>query len=172
MNPDPASLDRLHDLIAPTPVPWWPPAPGWIWLLGLVVAMMAVALLRGLIVWQRNRYRREALAELARQQVRLARPEESADVVATLSVLLKRTALCAWPRREIASLHGPQWFAFLDRTGRTERFSGGCGDLLESVAYDPREVQRIDETEVRELTEVVAHWLRHHRVESEDGRAL
>ncbi|MCO2006091.1 DUF4381 domain-containing protein, partial [Pseudomonas aeruginosa] len=33
MNP----LDRLEPLIAPLPVGWWPPAPGW-WLLAAPVS--------------------------------------------------------------------------------------------------------------------------------------
>jgi hypothetical protein len=63
---DPGSLDRLHDLVAPPPVPWWPPAPAW-YALGVVVfVLLAVLAWRVVAWWLRNRYRRAGLAELER----------------------------------------------------------------------------------------------------------
>lgn len=41
MTLDPTSLDRLHDLVLPSSVPWWPPAPGWYGVLGLLVLAVA-----------------------------------------------------------------------------------------------------------------------------------
>ena len=43
-NLDPAGLDRLHDIIVPSPVPFWPPAPGW-YLLAAFVAFLLVWLI-------------------------------------------------------------------------------------------------------------------------------
>ena len=40
MTPDPTSLERLHDIVLPPPVPWWPPAPGWYWVMGLLGALL------------------------------------------------------------------------------------------------------------------------------------
>src|SRR6187549_271512 len=101
MNPDPTSLDRLHDIVAPPPVPWWPPAPGWYWILGFVLVLLLVLVLRGILRWQHNRYRREALAELDRQEAALAAPEQRAVALASIAGLLKRAALSAWPRTEV-----------------------------------------------------------------------
>ncbi len=36
MNADPTSLANLRDLAEPSPVPWWPLAPGWWVLLGVL----------------------------------------------------------------------------------------------------------------------------------------
>ncbi|MFG4038539.1 DUF4381 family protein, partial [Pseudomonas aeruginosa] len=41
MNP----LDRLEPLIAPLPVGWWPPAPGW-WLLAALLPLLGWGLWR------------------------------------------------------------------------------------------------------------------------------
>ena len=41
MNPDPASLANLRDIVEPPPVPWWPPAPGW-WFLLTVLGLIAI----------------------------------------------------------------------------------------------------------------------------------
>ena len=171
MNSDPASLDRLHDIVAPPPVPWWPPAPGWYWLLGFLFLAALVLLFSAFIGWQRNRYRREALAELARHEVALAHPAQRAAVLAAIAELLKRAALTAWPRTEVAALNGPAWRAFLDRTSGTDRFSSPVGALLETVVYDSRQARTLDETTLRELAGLVRHWLAHHRAEVPEGRA-
>ena len=64
MNPDPASLANLRDIVTPPPVPWWPPAPGW-WLLmmvsGLIAVIVAVHRWR---CWRAGAYRRAALRAL------------------------------------------------------------------------------------------------------------
>ena len=93
MKPDPASLDNLRDIVEPPPIPWWPPAVGWWVLLGLVVVMAAVV---GLLAWRKWRagaYRRAALSEL-----------ESAHGMAAIAETLKRTALAAFPRTDVAAL--------------------------------------------------------------------
>ena len=170
MNPDPASLDRLHDLVAPPPVPWWPPAPGWYYVVVLVFLIVLVLLVRGFIHWQRNRYRREALAEFAGQEKRLSDPTQRVAALAALSVLLKRTALTAYSRGEVAALTGPAWFAFLDRTGRTTAFVRGEGAKLEGAAYDPAGATKLNEAEARVLTQRVKHWLKHHRIDRPRSR--
>jgi hypothetical protein len=163
MNPDPTSLDRLHDLVAPPPVPWWPPAPGWIWVLSALAAALLIAALRGFIRWQHHRYRREALAELTRQQTAISDPDQRVKAVAALAELLKRTALSAFPREQVAALTGARWLAFLDRTGATTGFSSATGALLENAAYDPRRAATLDEAQAREAVELTRHWIVHHQ---------
>jgi hypothetical protein len=160
---EPTSLDRLHDIVAPPPAPWWPPAPAWYWVLGWLLALALAFAIRALLRWQHNRYRREALAELSRQEPALFDLQRRAAALASLAELLKRAALSAWPRRKVAALTGSEWIAFLDRTGGTNAFSQGHGSLLEGVSYDPRTAAALDESTLRELVALVRHWLAHHR---------
>ncbi len=160
---DPASLDRLHDIVVPAPVPLWPPAPGW-----LVLAAALALLGAALVLWahrrrQRNRYRVEALAELDR-----LRSETSglaaAERAGALLVLLRRTALSAYPRRELASLSGPDWWRYLDERDREARFAEGRGARLEALAYGAVVEPATEET-LRDLVGAVESWIRAHRSE-------
>lgn len=159
MSSDPASLERLHDILVPPPTPWWPPAPGWIWLLGILAVVAAVALLRGLVRWQRNRYRREALAELRRL-------EQSADnapadnVLLDMAALLKRVAITAYSREQVAGLTGGDWFAFLDRTGGTN-FGAGLGQALEAANYRVSDA-RWDAEKIHALAAAIRTWIKCH----------
>lgn len=100
-----ASLDDLYDIVEPGPVSWWPLAPGW-WILLFVGGSAALLLLvRWLKHRRKNAYRRAALAELGRA-------ESASDVAA----ILRRTALSAYPRKCIASLHGQNWMDWLEET--------------------------------------------------------
>jgi hypothetical protein len=161
---DPASLQNLYDLITPPPVPWCPPAPGW-YVVGGVVLLLA--LWAGRVWWRRWRAatsRRLALAELRRLEARAGDAAQRASALQELPVLLKRTALAAFPRQEVASLSGNAWLAFLDRTGHTSAFTHGLGQLLPVLSYDPDAAGRLAAYEVTELFDVVATWIQHHAV--------
>ena len=120
---DPADLSNLKDIVVPPEVPLWPPAPGW-WILGVgCIAAGAILIAVAVARYRRNAYRRQALLELERV--------EACDI----SAVLKRAALVAWPRAEVASLTGETWRAFLDRTARTDAFTRGAGRDLEALAF-------------------------------------
>ena len=104
------SLDRLHDIVVPDPVPWLPPAPGWYGLAALVLIVGIVMAFRGWQRWKANAYRREALQEL-----------ERAESSAAIAALLRRVALNESPRRaEIVTLSGDAWLQWLAAHGPAE----------------------------------------------------
>jgi hypothetical protein len=167
MNPDAASLDRLHDSMAPAAVPWWPPAPGWYLVTGFLSLVAAELLVRSFLQWQHNRYRHEALVKLALQEPILRDPARRATALCAVAELLKRVALTGFPRRRVATLTGKDWFDFLDRTGRTTGFGQGAGTVLENAAYDPRSVDQLDDQALNEVMGMARDWIKHHRREFE-----
>lgn len=171
MNPDPTSLDRLQDIVAPPPVPWWPPAPGWYYVIVLVLIIVLVLAIRGFLHWQRNRYRREALAEFRQQERRLHDSAQRVAALAALGELLKRAAVTAYPRGEVASLTGAAWHAFLDRTGDTTAFTASAGRQLAAAAYDPASVARVGDNEAAFTAASVRDWIKHHQTELEQKDA-
>ncbi len=166
MTPDPASLDRLRDIVTPTPIASWPPAAG-VWWLGVAllpwIAYGVVAVRRRR---RRNAYRRAALAEIARLRPRLAEAGERPAAVRELAAVLKRTALVAYPRRSVASLSGHAWVGFLDRT-IAGGFDPASARILTDV--DARPGRAVDAPAARDLADAAAHWIaRHRRWESDD----
>ena len=60
MKDNPISLDKLHDIVLPETVGWWPLAPGWyVLLLALLIAVSWISI-RLIQQWNQNRFRREA----------------------------------------------------------------------------------------------------------------
>ena len=161
MTNDPSSLQNLNDIVVPPPAPWWPLAPGW-YVVGGILALLL--LWRIYIFWEasrRNRYRRVALKELS-----VIRTEGDTAALRRLPVLLKRTALSAWPREEVASLSGPAWHEFLDRTAQTKLFTGGAGLILDQLAYTMRETAPPAEVDVGTLLNASEFWLTNHHREA------
>jgi hypothetical protein len=153
---DPASLQNLNDIVIPEPVAWWPPAPGWYVVAALVLLALLVLTFRGIQRWQRNRYRREALAILA--QVR----DNGSGQASRVPELLKRAALSAFPRDEVAGLNGAAWYRFLDGSARCDRFSAHAGTLLAKASYGAS--PSLTEREFTVLCEAAEFWLRRHRI--------
>jgi hypothetical protein len=149
MNDHPASLDRLHDLAVPPPVPWWPPTPGWWIVIGMVAAGLTVMLVKALIHWQTNRYRREALDLL----------DDPATPPSEWPGLIKRCALAAWRRTSVAPLTGPEWDAFFARSLRKATHPSGTGSRIEELAF-------AKDSDGSGLKEATRDWIKHHRRET------
>ena len=95
MDENQYSLSNLRDIIVPDAPPIWPPAPG-IWVaLGIVVGIVLLIVWRLYKARKRNAYRRAGLQLLS-----------GTETVHDVSVLLKRVALAAFPREQVASLYG------------------------------------------------------------------
>ncbi len=127
---DPQALPLL-DIHLPAPVSWWPPATGWWLLLGLALALLAALV----FLWRHrvgSRYRRLALREI--DQLEQLPP---AELAAALAQLLRRAALCHFPRRDCAGLSGEAWLEFLDRPFGDRPFSQGVGRCLLDAPYRP-----------------------------------
>ena len=96
------SLDRLHDLVLPPAVLWWPLAPGWYVVLGIAIVLVFVLLHRAWKRWRADAYRRAALHEL-----------DSIEDAVAMAELLRRTALAIAPRHVIAEKTGAPWLDWL-----------------------------------------------------------
>jgi hypothetical protein len=81
--------------------------------------------------------------------------------VVQLSLLVRRTALAAFPREKIAPLAGEEWLAFLDRSFAGTGFSDGPGRLLASAPYSPMSP---GERQLAALVELTDRWIRGHHV--------
>lgn len=133
MNPAADPLSELRDIHLPTPVGWWPPAPGW-WLLAFLliglIAVAAVAVRRA-----RRSPRRAALAEVAHLRRTHQRDPQANILAAALSSLLRRYALARFPGESVAGLTGERWLAFLERNGGGAELSTGAGHALLTEPY-------------------------------------
>lgn len=145
----PQTLEGLADIVVPEPVSLMPQTVGWIVLGVIVIALLATVAVRAWRRLRRNAYRREALALV-----------ESTPLIA-LPALVKRVALAAAPRTEVASLTGDAWLTFLDRTYGGDGFTNGPGRLLATVSFSPAPDDQRSSADLRNL---VAIWIRKHRV--------
>lgn len=113
MNPaDP--LATLRDIHVPGAPEFWPPAPGWFVVAGLMVAAGIATTVVGVRRWRAVRFRREALACLRSLRTRHQAGAPDVEIAMELSVLIRRVALARHPREEVAGLTGEQWIAWLE----------------------------------------------------------
>ena len=146
MTLDPTSLDRLHDLVLPPNVSWWPPAPGWYGVLGLLVLAAAWLVWRILKRRRANAYRRSALRELA-----------YLEHAAAIGELLRRTALAITPRAMIAEKTGLAWLDWL--AGQyAEPMPDSVRTQLTSGVYG-----RPTQDDLKALHDYAGRWIARHR---------
>lgn len=140
------SLDRMHDIVVPEPVSWWPPAVGWY---VVFAVMFLIASYLAYLAWRRwklNAYRREALRAL-----------EQATTVCAISTLLRRTALAVAPRQVIAAQLGSDWPNWL-QTRCSISMSHEVSQQLTVGPYEPT----TDPALLNELKQYAAAWIKHH----------
>jgi len=159
-----ATLQKLADITTPAPVSWVPQTWGWAVVAAVVLATalwFAVRLRKRQLA---NRYRREALAELTLLEARLADSAHRASALAAIPPLLKRVALAAWPRPEVASLSGEAWVAFLRRHAGRTAFPDPAAHLLADEYRALLPAETMSEVEARAFSTAVRRWIVEHHV--------
>ncbi len=158
-----SGLEKLHEILLPEPVSWMPQTVGWYVVFGLILLVVGWWVYRRLRRFRRNRYRRLALAELAVIEGELQQPERRAKALSEIPVLLKWTALSAFPREEVAELSGERWLSFLDKTVGGNDFTKGVGRLLPELAYAPAlGIATLSDERIGSLLPLVRHWIKTH----------
>jgi hypothetical protein len=158
------ALAGMADVAVPGPVPWYPLAWGWWVLAGVLVAAVLALAIRRARRWVADRYRREALEKCAALEASLESESRRATALAELAVLLKRTALSAWPRAEVASLSGPAWIDFLRRHGGRARIDEPIARLLDTAEYQPGLLASVSPPDAHACARAVRAWIEGHRV--------
>lgn len=120
-------LDNLKDIHQPAKVSIFPLAPSWYLLLALLVILASI------IIWLKLHKKKKA------QQIKqiysiLGTLEQNCtsnkELLADISILLKRVAMWRFPDRQVQLKFGNEWLVFLDQTGKTTEFSSGIGKCL------------------------------------------
>jgi len=144
----------LRELPLPDPLPWTPETYGWgVIALGVICLLLSIAL-RQYRKWEDQAYRREALAELAVM-------ERNRLLLSTLPHVLRRTALQAFPREEVAALDGSEWIEWLNAAGAD--FESSDIEPLDRLAYQPDLADRLDDNSARHLISASRAFVRSHR---------
>lgn len=158
MNAAADPLAGLRGYHLPEPPSWWPPAPGW-WLLAACLLALVAAVAWWLL---RRRARRAAaraaLRELDELRARLRTGADTSGLAPALSRLLRRYAISAFPRRDVAALTGDAWLGFLDRHGGDGQFVNGPGRQLLDAPY-----RREPAPGSQDLVVLVERWIRRNR---------
>lgn len=157
-------LNGLREITLPAPPSYRPQTLGWA-ILGLIALFaLTVWSIQQYRRWHRNRYRRTALHRLAELEQLAQQSTTRVAALQELSELLKRTALAAYPREQVAPLYGDDWLAFLDRTYQGKDFTQGDGQLLAQLPYQPLESLAQSPSEaVFGLFGSVRGWIRFHK---------
>lgn len=152
MNPD--LLSQLRDIHATPEVPWWPPAPGWWLLAGLLLLVLAWLGRRGLARLRNHQRRKQMLAWVEHLNSAMDPAKEPQAYLSTLNRIFKLVALRAFPDRHCAVLAGQEWVDFL--VGQFgDAAAAGPLAALATGPYDP--APRFDAGELSHLTRL---WIR------------
>ncbi len=161
---DPARLSNLRDIVEPPPIPWWPPAPGWYVVLAVLIGGACVGTYLWVRRWKANWYRRAALAKLQQLASDPTMRQTPRRMLCEVQELLKRTALVAFPREQVAPLTDNRWLEFLDRTSGMQEFTGGSGRRLIEAVYAPNSADRLTIADTDSVLQLSRSWIERHRI--------
>jgi hypothetical protein len=150
----PELLALMHEIVLPEAISRMPEGPGW-WILLAWLVTTGLIFARYILLRRRaNAYRRDAISLL--RDIASNEALDGGEAAAQIAVLVKRTALAAYPRETVASLYGADWAQFLRDTASNDPVVSEAADDLAQAAY--REC-----ASGKELAAPARRWIRVHR---------
>ena len=149
--------NELGPLMEPDPLAFSFDMPGWYFLGGLMILVLAISSYFGIRKYKRNAYRRNAVSQVHK----LAESNDALDGSAHLNgllALLKVVALNYYDREIVASKTGKDWLSFLDSTGKDTSFSSYERVISDSVLRD----MAPDEKTLSAFSELTKKWIKTH----------
>lgn len=144
----------LKDIHLPDSGFWWPPAPGWWVLLGLII--LAIYLLPQAWRWLRRKpIHSMSLVELNRVRKQQQENPDQRLALQQISGLLRRTVMSYRGRRGNANLSGQAWLARLNELAGRECFSQSQIEILAEGQY-----RRELEVNIDDLCGSCEHWIK------------
>lgn len=150
-------LDQLKDIHLPNSVSTFPLAIGW-----YILAISVTIIGSGLVYWHLKRKQQQQvirqiylMLDEIQNSIKQHKPEvielssfkeensqqtTNSEVLAKVSILIKRVAILKFPEQKPHTLFGQRWLEFLDAAGKTANFTAGEGKhLLNAYALKPLE---------------------------------
>ncbi len=145
----PDLMEMMHTVVYPDTISMSPETIGW-QLLGLwTLACALLITIEQIRRYRANRYRREAIRLVSGLDV------HNQQAAAEVAILVKRTAIAAFPRSKVAALTGHDWQKFLLQSTQNKLNTTEVQAIC-SAAYDPK-------VQVIEVQNAAIRWIRLHR---------
>ncbi|MDM8558964.1 DUF4381 domain-containing protein [Candidatus Parabeggiatoa sp. HSG14] len=165
MNP----TDQLRDIHGLETISWWPLAPGWWVLLGIILLIGLIVV--GIMIYlPRSRSKKhQDWQRAARKEWLTLYPTQTSprEQLSFLSILLRRVAVQCHGRETCAGLSGEHWLDWLTRHDPKGFDWMQSGRILIDLPYMPPDYT-VDKSQVDTLYQAVRVWIDEEPVKSED----
>ena len=146
----------LQELALPEAIPYWPQTIGWYFIALILLLVIFWLCLKVWKQWQRNTYRRAALRQLSLI-------ESGTGKLSELPLLLRSTALQAFPRHEVASLRNIEWTHWLNKSANSDIFTDAQAGIIAVLPYACEHDLTINKSDVNSIINASRYWIRNHR---------
>ncbi|WP_430817842.1 DUF4381 domain-containing protein [Carboxylicivirga sp. RSCT41] len=155
------TINTIGELMEPAPVPFSFEAPGWYILLTLFGLLLIIAVIRQIIRYRKNKYRREAVALL--KALAQSHSPGAHKLFKTLEIL-KRVAIHSYGREEQTALNGLSWLTFLERKNKDKAvFSPDIEKVVLDSVYRGSHI-KLSPVDMDLLQEESITWIKSHHV--------
>ena len=152
-----AILAQLRPNHLPEAISYWPLAIGWWLLLASTISIISVMTYLFIIKRQKNKYRRLGLQLAKKIHKKFIEHGNKRQFAHDSNRLLKKVALQAFPRQNIANLNGKEWLDFLYQSSGNKQFKTMGAAAFGSSRFKPH--QDPDVTQINPLT---ISWIKKH----------
>jgi len=154
-----AGTTVLRDIHGLDAIPWWPLAPGWWYLAGLIGLLLLFFGVRYWLIYHTGWFGWRGDARRQLRDLKKALSSENLQVVAgRLSELLRRIAMVRSGRQQAASLTGDSWLRWLGEHDNTGFDWERRGQILLTAPYMPP-TMTVERKELAILIRAATRWI-------------